>query len=304
MRIRSAGEGFTLIEIVVVVAVVGVLGVFGTAKMLDLRNDARRANEEGVVGAIRGGLTGYGAESDILQRTPRFPPELDSAQTGSSSPSNVFFGTVLESAVSAGWTKNASDRYTGLAGGVYRYGSANGTFTRIGTDLTYSDFSSLSGWSTSGSNVSLQDGKLIMGTGENRAFTGDASWTDYTVNVNAKLNQGQGYGIFFRTSGTQPLNGYSFQYDPGYGTGSFIMRRWVNGSEQNPFAVAAPPAGFQWTGTDRSVSLDVQGNTFRAYVDGELVLTGTNSTYSSGSVGLRTWGTSTTQFDNFQVTRP
>jgi hypothetical protein len=95
------------------------------------------------------------------------------------------------------------------------------------------------------------------------------------------------------------MNGYSFQYDPGYYPGSFIFRKWVNGREiATPFAVSKAP-GFDWYSAPRDVRVVVKGDTFTAYVDGQPVLTAQDSTYTSGGTGLRTWDSTQVCFDQF-----
>lgn len=125
---------------------------------------------------------------------------------------------------------------------------------------------------------------------------------DYSVKLDgADLTQGDGYGIFFRT--TKPdgeYNGYTFQYDPGYGGGSYIFRKWVNGRELSPFAVSRTP-GRQWHNNPHDVEVVVDGDTFTAYVDGEAVLTGVDDTYSEGGVGIRSWDSTQVCFDRFAL---
>ena len=45
------------------------------------------------------------------------------------------------------------------------------------------------------------------------------------------------------------------------------------------FAVKAAP-NFDWWNTNHKIKVEVKGSTFRAYVDDELVLTGTDTTYT------------------------
>ena len=140
------------------------------------------------------------------------------------------------------------------------------------------------------------DGDVLLANG--------TEGSDYSISSDANLASGNGYGLFFRTSESETggIEGYTFQYDPGYGGGQFIMRKWVNGYELwPPFAAASPPQGFEWHNTDRQVSVDVSGDVFTAFVDGAEVLVGSDSTYATGSVGIRTWNSSQVCFDNFTV---
>jgi hypothetical protein len=160
------------------------------------------------------------------------------------------------------------------------------------------DFNNLSNWKIVNGTWQTKDGNLLGGPGEGRIFR-DLTQSDYTITVNgATLNQGNGYGVFFRATNTSKVNGYSFQYDPGYG--AFIMRKWVNGNELAPFAVASAP-GYNWYGTSRDIQIVAKGSTFTAYVDGKQVLQGSDSTYSQGGVGLRTWSSTTARFGKITV---
>ncbi|GAB4521798.1 MAG: hypothetical protein Fur0018_02710 [Anaerolineales bacterium] len=164
------------------------------------------------------------------------------------------------------------------------------------------------GWDTSKGKWSLQDGKMCGGPGEGRIYNACSqalSASDYTVSLNsAVLDKGNGYGIYFRTSeGKYGINGYTFQYDPGYGRGAFIFRKWVNGHELRPFAVAPADNNFSWHDTPHDIQLVLQGNTFTAYVDGQPVVTGTDDSYATGGAGLRTWDGSNLCVDDFTIQR-
>jgi len=150
------------------------------------------------------------------------------------------------------------------------------------------------------------NGQLVMGPqGEVRGFSGDATWSDYTVQVRAVLYQGRGYGIYFRATGApRTVNAYIFQYDPGYDQprGSFLFRKIVDGRERSPFARIRAPEGFEWRNVWRDIQINVEGDTFTAYIDGQPVLQASDDSYPVGRVGLRTWWSCLAGFDDFQVT--
>ena len=128
--------------------------------------------------------------------------------------------------------------------------------------------------------------------------------SNYNISTDANLSSGNGYGLHFRTTknDVDRIEGYTFQYDPGYGGGQFIMRKWVNGYELwPPFAAAKPTDGFDWHNVDRHVEVEADGDVFTAKVDGEEVLVGTDDSYPEGDAGIRAWGSSQACFDNFTV---
>lgn len=162
-----------------------------------------------------------------------------------------------------------------------------------------------------GEYFDFEDGSLTIGkgkgnSGEHRIFSGDETWDDYTIEVDAILERGSGYGVYFRAMNPDAANAYIFQYDENYGSGAFLFRKIVDGKEQPPFArvfVRDTEFGkhFDWYGTERKITLEVNGDEFRAYVDGVLVVTGVDDSYPSGMVGLRTWGNTSAVFSEIRV---
>jgi len=179
------------------------------------------------------------------------------------------------------------------------------------------DFEDGSGeWTETGSDWKVVDGTYIGGnewgsSWGNRTFFGDEGWTDYTVELDANLMNGQGggygYGVYIRAQDYENLNAYVFQYDAGYGSnGAFLFRKIVDGNEQSPFARVDAPEGYDWNGEDKHITVEVSGNTFSAYVSDvnggtSPAVQGTDSSYSEGAIGLRTWGSAQAGFDNIQV---
>jgi Flp pilus assembly pilin Flp len=161
-------------------------------------------------------------------------------------------------------------------------------------------FGSLGDWDTSSGQLCTD------GSGDRRLMSDVSLPDDYRVTMNSVLlNSGPGLALMFRLSPSgSNYSGYSFQVDPGYGN-KFIFRRYdINGTELvTPIAAANPPAGFQWN-VPHKVEVLVSGDTFTAYIDDSPVLTATDSTYSSGGVGVRAWGGTNACFDDLSVTPP
>jgi Flp pilus assembly pilin Flp len=142
--------------------------------------------------------------------------------------------------------------------------------------------------------------------GEHQTFYGGENWTDYVVRVKAELYQGSGYGVYFRATDVSHVSGYVFQYEPTCSylgrQGCFTLRKVVHGREQYPFARSGAPLDYEWYGVARDLELRVEGSSFRASIDGEEVLVGTDDEYTYGQVGLRTWDASEACFWDFAVT--
>ncbi len=174
-----------------------------------------------------------------------------------------------------------------------------------GDDHKKDDKKDIPGWDVLKGKWSLENGQMCGGPGQGRIIntcSQEANLTDYTITLDsATLDKGKGYGVYFRTSeGKHGLNGYVFQYDPGYAGGAFIFRKWVNGHELRPFAVQRVQ-NFDWHDTPHDIKVVVEGNTFTAYVDGQPVVTATDDSYTEGGAGLRTWDGTNVCFDGFNV---
>jgi len=165
------------------------------------------------------------------------------------------------------------------------------------------EFNDLEAWDIVRGKWDVEDGKLCGGPGEGRIFT-DLSESDYVINVqDATLFKGNGYGIYFRTTNSEKVDGYNFQYDPGYGKGSFVFRKWFKGRELQPIAIVKAP-DFDWYNQEYDIKIVVDGNTFTAFIDDEQVLQAVDDTYSEGGVGFRTWDGTTACFENISVDPP
>lgn len=167
-------------------------------------------------------------------------------------------------------------------------------------DFFSDNFDDLDAWQHVSGTWSNRDGELCGGPREGRIFT-PITADDYTIDFDtARLSQGDGYGVFFRAENVQRVNGYSFQYDPGLN--GFAFRKWVNGNEiAQPIARVAMP-NYRWYDDNRQIQIVVRGDTFTALLDGQPVLSATDSTYATGgAIGLRTWDNTQACFDNLRV---
>ncbi len=129
-RLKSQ-KGFTLIELVMVIVILGILGALAIPQYVDLQADAKQANENGVAGAVRAGITTYFVDPARGNRTS-FPASLDSATNAICSATNACFSTILPGGVRDQWTKLSSTTYRSPinATNVWTYSSANGSFSK------------------------------------------------------------------------------------------------------------------------------------------------------------------------------
>jgi prepilin-type N-terminal cleavage/methylation domain-containing protein len=145
------------------------------------------------------------------------------------------------------------------------------------------------------------DGLGPRNPGEHRLAFGDRQWTDYTLSINATLESGPGYGIYFRADGEKRISGYVFQYDPGYGD-EFLVRRVFNGKEEKaPFQRAKFPEGFSVYDQSRELSITTRGNITIIQVDGATIFEFQDDTFTAGMAGLRTWSNTSATFHDVRV---
>ncbi len=170
----------------------------------------------------------------------------------------------------------------------------------------------LSGWTTDkwkgyfGGRWRTQDGKLV-GDRFAATFLDDFNQDDYTLTATGvkffnDKKTWQGGLLYFRTD-PDTHNGYVFEIEKrnnGHDAEVYI-RKWTNGYQVDPPLARAPlPAGFDWDSpTDLKVQVD--GDTFTAYMDGVQVLQTSDGSYKGGTVGVASNSGSRMEIDDIQI---
>jgi len=169
----------------------------------------------------------------------------------------------------------------------------------------------LDGWSPNLAQKQIVDGKFCWSG--NYIFFNNCSQefehSNYEIKITGvTLSDGQGYGVFFRTTEQQQgASGYIFQYDPGmksygYTNGAFLIRRWLDGREiWNPIAVAPIPDDFKTFNTPHDISIFVNGNSFTVTMDKIKILNVIDNVYTEGGAGLRSWSNGSICIEDFQI---
>jgi len=148
------------------------------------------------------------------------------------------------------------------------------------------------------------DGLANTTSGENRIFLDvlPDETPAYEVSLTANLLTGSGWGLFFGAGlSANKVSGYTFQYDPGYGNGAYLLRRWQNDGESVLRAVTAP--------LSRNCAHDfrfvIGPDSLEAYQDGVAVLSYAGHLAPAGDLlGLRTWSASRAGFTDLSVSTP
>jgi hypothetical protein len=126
---------------------------------------------------------------------------------------------------------------------------------------------------------------------------GDKVYADLVATVRFKPISGKddrAAGIIFRV---QDANNYYILRTNALEDNVYFFR-FASGSRSSIKSESAKVPSGQW----QELKLEVEGNRFRGYLDGRLVVEATDDAYKVGGVGLWTKADSVTCFDDFRVT--
>lgn len=125
-----------MIELVLVISILGILAIAALPQFINVSTQARQAQRDGIVGAVRAGIALFRANDLVVTGPPGvYPAALDAAAANSTAgPANLFFTNALNSGVATNnWTKGASVNAYNFSDGtstfVYTYVPATGAFT-------------------------------------------------------------------------------------------------------------------------------------------------------------------------------
>lgn len=129
--------------------------------------------------------------------------------------------------------------------------------------------------------------------------TGDAAWTDYTIQAQAYSIDNNIMGLVGRVND----DGYYalVMRQQGAEGGKLLTLQRYNASTET-FELLATSEAFGWQPkTWYTLQLSFSGNTITASVNGQQVLSATDSTFTKGRAGVYGYGESNLVFDNFIV---
>ncbi|SDE38042.1 hypothetical protein SAMN02799630_05307 [Paenibacillus sp. UNCCL117] len=117
--------------------------------------------------------------------------------------------------------------------------------------------------------------------GATKSVAGSAEWSNYKVEAKTKVDSWSNrVGLIARY--VDPNNFYAMYYDT-YSNKLFIVKN-LNGSQTT--LASAPMAAAPTAGVYHTYSLEVNGSTLKAYVDGQLLVTATDSSFTAGKIGV------------------
>jgi hypothetical protein len=161
------------------------------------------------------------------------------------------------------------------------------------------------------------DGTLSLRRADVRWALADiTSESDCTIEAVVDFTSGAGFGILFRASvdDAERLTSYSFDVEPAYSGGSYLVRQWIE-SKQHPTPLAqAPVADPSILYGQRTLRLTLVGDELVVMVDDETVLTvadlGQCSTdlgcepCNGARLGVQAGSTTEVTVDTFRVAHP
>jgi hypothetical protein len=130
---------------------------------------------------------------------------------------------------------------------------------------------------------------------------GNLSWANYTVSADVLLEQASAVQLIGRAGwqhsfGPAGINDYYLQVS---NTGAWSIVR--NNTSDSLTTLASGTVSALGTGAWHHLALTLNGSSISAAIDGVNVGSATDSTYSSGMIGLGVAGYQTDQFDNLSV---
>ena len=154
----------------------------------------------------------------------------------------------------------------------------------------------------------IENGELILKS-NNIPFgltIGETSWTDYSVSARTKIIEYQNDGwidaaaLMLRWSSM--WNGYDFCLGDWFATGKSVFALYLQGDNFEGHNIVSLP--FQWKlNTWYHLKVTAKGNTFKFYVDDELVLNYVDNVHSTGRPGIGVGVTATiAHFEDFVLT--
>jgi hypothetical protein len=161
------------------------------------------------------------------------------------------------------------------------------------------DGKSLAGWDPQGSARWNIAAGVLSGTGDDGWLRSIPGYSDFDLKIDFRNSRNWNSGVFLRaTQATKteeksnPAGGYELQIyneDPKYATGSiedYIQR-----------TVAVNPSPDEW----HSFIVQLRSDHITAFLDGQKVLDGKDSSFRSGNIGLQHHRGMDTQFRNIKV---
>jgi len=128
-------SGASRMEIAFISLILVTVGLLAYTKYMEISTGAKGSVEAGMIEVIRNGIHDYAVGSKKAGSSALFPPFLDEAKLGQSTPHNLFFTLVTGKRIAIGggiavegWIKTDKNEYTAPSGKQYVYDPETGVF--------------------------------------------------------------------------------------------------------------------------------------------------------------------------------
>ncbi len=297
LEVTMRKDGFTLVELMISVAIIALIAAIATPNLMRAR---KRANDT-VCFSNRSALER--AEQVFVSQNQRHSESLAELQE-----SGLYLSAKCPQAGTYFWVDfdPESPLYMTVVGcskhGVFATEEQN---EEIFAKILYTyDFSgTLDDWKTLLGSWKIEDGELVSKGGRyNMIVLSDADLTNGTIGVTTQITDKRGSSaIMFRTSTNKNRldDGYSLELDRGRNKYIFTV---VTNGKYNERDFLDIPKTFDWTVPHR-MEVKLDNDRFTLLVDGNEVMTSSDSTHSTGSYGVYTDRKDIT-FDDIEVREP
>ena len=148
--------------------------------------------------------------------------------------------------------------------------------------------------------------KYHLGT---HVSSGNKDWTDYTFNAHVRSNDNDGVGLIFRYDSPRDYYRILLMNDPAWSgldsSGTAVntplqrIQKFIDGE---PVILAENLVNQAYPNETFALTADVRGDTIRAYLNGELIMSAVDDEYAAGKIGLLSYANSGVFYDSVSVT--
>ena len=149
--------------------------------------------------------------------------------------------------------------------------------------------------------------KYHLGT---HVATGDKNWADYSFNAVVRSSDNDGVGLIFRYQDEHNYYRILLMNDAAWSgrdssgvpvnTPLQRLQKFIDGE---PFILAENKVSQAYPSDYFALTADVRGDTLRAYLNGDLILSALDDTYDSGRIGLLSYANTGAYYDSVAVTQ-
>lgn len=157
------------------------------------------------------------------------------------------------------------------------------------------------GWKVANGTWSVEDGvyQLSKGGQAEHSLVGEEDWDNYTIEAKVRLDEGSWAGLVFRAKSEMEYYVYYLNV-PNNKTELWRHKQGGWGARDNLAQIPAVGDVVIKNGEWFDMKVEVEGDTFKLYINGEFQKENSDDLYKKGQVGVWAWQTAAS-FDDFTV---